>query len=177
MLKKFLKHPVSLESIGNGIGGVLTFIFLSIGGLLFAWIKSLVTNIPFQTVLKGIFNSKFRVLWVVIGILLFLIIRLIYQQNSLKWKQRRFIQKNNKVEDDIKGILYKWTPYFKDDGSPSLIDLTIFCTKHEDMLIKLIDFQCPVNNCENSKTIINERITVSFLESLLISRWEKSNNN
>jgi hypothetical protein len=165
MLKRVWKDPVWSKVIAAGI--------IAVASLLIVLLKSVVDKIPFQSTLKGFFDGKIRILWVVAGILLFLILRSIYQNNSLKWKKRQFVKSVKKLENHDLHILYKFTIEFEGDY-PTIENLKIFCTLHEDLPLGFIDFKCPIYNCNNSRQALDEVRLINFLESILLDMWEKS---
>jgi hypothetical protein len=164
MFKKIWKDPVWSKVIAG--------IILALGSLLFVWIKSLIEKVSIQIVLKEILEIKIRLVYAVAIIILYLIIRAIYRIYSLRGKQARFIKEVNRFENPDTGILIKWEAGFLND-TPMIIDLSLFCTRHENIPIRFVDYKCPMPDCVNSIQYRDKRLDINLIESILINSWER----
>jgi hypothetical protein len=165
MLKRIWKDPVWSKVIAVGIIAIIS--------LLYAKIKSISTEITFQAALQGLINTKIRVIYVLAIILLYLVLRQV-----LNYKDRSYIKKHDTIRKYNKylhpqlGILFRWNVYF-DDDTPSISDLTPFCTKHDGPPIRFINNRCPMPGCENSRQAFDNLGVTNIIESDLIDRWDK----
>lgn len=166
MFKKIWNDPVGSKVIAVGIIGVLS--------ILFAYIQSLVQEITFQESITKLYNLKIRVVYVILGGVLFLIGRHLFKGKGYYNKKQERLRKFNKMTVEQNDILLRWGVYFSFEGTPFIDDLTAFCTKHQPPM-RFVNGTCPVRDCENSKQQMNGHMLKNHVESMLIDEWEKIN--
>jgi hypothetical protein len=170
MFKRIWKDPVWSKVIA----GVL----LAVGSLIYALIKSSVANISVKTTLQGLFEINIRVLYILLIILFWLIIRAIFWQNGsyLTRKKRKFLRHvRGSLDDDGTGLIFKWTNRFNGD-KPVISDLKAYCNLHDKVPFNLVNARCPASSCPNSVHGIDFEKTLAVLESYLVEAWEKEKN-
>ena len=168
MLKKIWKDPVGSKIIAWSIIGLI--------GLATIKITSLAKGITFNEALEYFYELKVRIVYVLIALLLtFILIRVFRRKKGYYSKAQNKLRKFNKSQDPETGILYKWKVYFKSNGDPFISDLEFYCTKHDDVPIRFIRNNCPINGCENSRVRLDEYGTKNHIESIVINEWDKSN--
>lgn len=87
-------------------------------------------------------------------------------------KQKKLRKYNNSNDPDV-GILSRWKVYFDSYGTPSIAELNLFCTKHDEAPIRFMHNSCPIKNCENNHSQYNKYELKNIIESKLIDKWEK----
>jgi len=169
MLKKIWKDSVWSKVIATGIIGIITFLYLQ-----FIRISEKIT---FKEAYNKITDVKISVIYVLGIVLIFLILkaivkRIFFDKKSLYNKKQKKLREFNKLKDDEIGILFKWIVYFKHNGTPFINDLTGFCTKHNEVPIKLINGNCPMNDCDNYRIKLDEFKIENHIESMVINEWD-----
>jgi hypothetical protein len=164
MFKKIWKDPVWSKVIAG--------IILAIGSLLVVWIKSLIDKTSFQTALKGLFEAKIKIVFVLAIFILYFIAREIYRKYNLPWKRKRFAKIHKSFNKET-GNQYHWDTCFI-NGLPAVLNLKVSCTKHGAIPIQFIYGRCPKEGCENSVEPIDEARIINLIESYLIHAWENN---
>lgn len=172
MLKKIWSDSVWSKVIASAIIGIAIIIYSKI--------ESITNNISFSESFGKIVDIKVSIVYVIGFLLTFLIInsvvKKLYPKNKSHYNKKQLkLKEFNRIRDDEQGLLYKWRVYFKSNGEPAIIDATGFCTKHSDAPIKLINGNCPMRDCENSRIHLDEYRTENHIESLVLNEWDKIN--
>ena len=169
MLKKIWLDSVWSKVIASAIIGLSLIIYTKI--------ESVSKEITFKESLKILFEIKISVVYVVGLILVFLILKsiikkFVYSKNSYYNKKEKKLREFNRIEDKELGLLYKWRIFFKLGGTPSIAELTGFCTKHSGAPIKLVNGNCPIRDCDNNRINLDEYLTKNHIESMVINEWD-----
>jgi hypothetical protein len=168
MIKKIWNDPVWSKVISVGILGLI-----SLGYIKFV---SVTEKISFKESLQQLFELKIPLVYVLVAIVLFLILKRLFRKkktsntNSYTNKQDQ-LRTFNKIIDPPTGIQFKWEVWF-DGNTPFISKLTAFCTKHQPPL-RFVNDSCPIPDCENSRQRIDRQVVKNLIESDLIDRWEK----
>ena len=168
MFKKVWTDPVWSKVISAAIIGLATFIY--------AIVKSRIDNVSIGEVYEGFLQLKVRIIYVIGGLILFLILKSLTKKKSKSYysnKQQK-LREFNKTTDQDTGIMFRWGVYF-DYDKPFISDLEAYCTKHEGSPIRFVGNSCPLNNCENHRQNINLHFVKNHIESVLIDNWDKIN--
>jgi len=174
MLERIWKDSVWSKVISTAIIGLVTFSFLKF--------KSITEKITFEEALSKITSIKISVFYLVIFILIITITKSIFQKlfktkGSIYNKNQKKLREYNKSIDIEMGIMSKWIVHFKHNGTPFISDSTFFCTKHNEIPLKLINGNCPIFDCDNHRINLDEFKTENYIESSVIHEWEKINNS
>lgn len=172
MLKKVWTDSVWSKVIASTIIGLSLIIYTKI--------ESISEEITFSESLKKILDIRISVVYVVGIILVFFILKSIIKKiyetkKSYYDKKQRKLREFNKMTNIGMGVLYKWNVYFKHNGTPFIADLTVFCTKHGDAPLKLVNSNCPMRDCDNNGINVDEYLTKNHIESLVLYDWDKIN--
>ncbi|WP_405384100.1 hypothetical protein [Maribacter sp. LLG6340-A2] len=169
MFKRIWKDPVGSKIIAWSIIGLI--------GIISVKLTSLAKGITFQQALSDIYEFKVRIVYVALIVLVsFIMFRVFKKKRSYYSKAQNKLRKFNRSLDPETGILYKWKVYFKSNGDPFIADLEFYCTKHDDIPIRFVGNNCPMNGCKNSRVRLDEFGTKNHIESIVINEWEKINS-
>jgi hypothetical protein len=172
MLKKIWSDSVWSKVIASAIIGLLTLTYLKF--------ESVSKKISFKDAFDKILEIKISAIYVIGIILLFLIVKSIIKkvfksEKSYYSRKQKKLREFNKITDIEIGLMYKWSVYFKQNGTPFISDLTGFCTKHNDAPLRLINSNCPMTDCNNHRINLDEYRTENHIESLVINQWDLIN--
>jgi len=168
MFRKIWTDPVWSKVISVAIIGLATYAY--------AFVKSKTENISVGEVYENFLQLKVKVVYVIVGVILFQIFNRLTKKKSTSYyssKQRK-LREFNKTTDVDTGIMFRWAVYF-DFDKPFISDLEAFCTKHEGSPIRFVGNSCPINNCENHRHSIDFHFVKNHIESALIDNWDKLN--
>lgn len=169
MIKKIWKDPVGSKVISWIIIGLLTLIIVKV--------KSHYDDKSFAETFNSLINYQIKLFYVVSGIILFIISRLIFKRKKGFFnKSQKQLRTFNNTTDANQGIRNEWTVYFGDNGKPFITDLEFYCTEHGDVPLRFYGNNCSMNGCKNSNLNVDEYRVKNHLESLVINEWNKMNN-
>lgn len=178
MISKIWKDPVWSK--------VISVIFVALGGVILAKIKSAYDSQTFKEAINDILNYQIKIIYVAFTIISFWIFKWIYSilfskrlsnTNKLLEKNKNILRKVNTIIDKPQGIMMKWNVHFSSMDKPFVSDVNCFCTLHGELPIKFLWNQCPVENCKNAKKTLDSYAIDNFAESLVLNEWDKINGN
>lgn len=163
---KFWKDPVWSKVISAGLLAVIP--------LLYAFIKSITSQISFTQALITIYNLKIRLVHFIGALLLYGIVKMLLRKvpSSISKKQTRLKELNHSASEE-RGILFKWQVSFGSDGEPFIWDLQASCCLHGNFPIRFMSGKCPHPDCRNNYEIIDFNIIKNHFESELVHRWDE----
>lgn len=165
VLSRIWKDPVGSKIISVAIIGLISFIY--------ALIVREKDGVTFHDTFSKIYDLKLNVVYIICAILIYLIVKpLLKKEKPYYSKKQGELREFNKQRDDQNGILFKWDVYFDHSENPFIGDLTLFCTKHDEIPIRFMDNKCPINGCLNNRKSINLYFVKNAIESGLIARWD-----
>lgn len=170
MFKKIWKDPVWSKVISIGIIGLIT--------LGYTKFLSVTENVTFKDSFQKILEMKISLIYVFLAIvaywlIAFLLKKFLHKEKGYYTPKQDKLRSYNKIKDNEAEILFKWKVYFDNSGTPFISDLTAFCTKHGEPPIRFINNRCPIQNCKNSKQVIDVYSVKNYVESDLIDKWDK----
>lgn len=175
MIKKIWNDSVGSKVIASIIIGALSFVVIKI--------KSSVDEKTFEETFSLLINYQVKLIYLVLGFILFLVIRSLYRFFFRKKKDEqreggqslaeKKITSINNLIDSKQGIRNEFTVYIGDNGKPFITDLEFYCTKHENVPLRFYGNNCPISRCENSFLNLDEYKVKNHIESILIDKWNK----
>lgn len=119
---------------------------------------------------------RFSILWLVIFATIFMLFVRLTKKMFSKTKEEQLKQFNSwNIDED--GLKITWNVGAKDySGNPFAYNIQIFCTKHGEIPVRMLNGRCPHIDCPNHQKPTFEYLVKNDIESMLLYVQDKLKN-
>lgn len=171
--KKIWTDPVWSKVISVGIIGIFSYIGFLFGKYFLSESQKIFLIESFEEVLKLKISVIYVIAIFIANWIFFWLFKKHFKRGKPLYnsKQLKFMEYNSLTQPEL-GLLFKWVVYF-DNETPSVANLTGYCTKHGETPLRLIESRCTMPDCATARRPIDYNVVKNILESEMIHKWEK----